>query len=191
MPDKARLAAQLDELGRAIDDLERYGRTWSFDEWVTDGDRRRMVLNAAYTAAQACIDIAARLVAAMGKDRPEAYRELFAPLAEAGVIDRETAAQLARWAGLRDVVAHLYWKLHLEEIDGALRGDLEPLRAFRAAAARLVNPRRPSGADEAREKGPRYRKTGKPAGATSPRGHSRGTTTTTTTTTTTRGKAKR
>ena len=159
MPDKGRLAAQLDELGRAIDDLERYGRSWSFDDWVTDGDRRRMVLNAAYTAAQACIDIAARLVADMGKDRPEAYREFFPPLAEAGLIDRATAGQLARWAGLRNVVAHLYWKLHLEEIDTAMRGDLGPLRAFRAAAARVVAPRRPSDPSSVREPRVRYRKT--------------------------------
>jgi hypothetical protein len=38
-----------------------------------------------------------------------------------------------------------------------LRGDLEPLRAFCAAAARLAGPRRPSGPSSARAKRVPYR----------------------------------
>lgn len=157
MADRARLAAQLDELDRAVGDLDRYARTWSFDEWVSEGDRRRMVLNATYTATQACIDLAAQLVADLGMARPESYRELFPPLAASAVIDRPTADRLARWAGLRNVVAHLYWKLHLEQIDAAMRADLDPLRVLRRAAARLGMRSGAGGASEARDRGAPYR----------------------------------
>jgi uncharacterized protein YutE (UPF0331/DUF86 family) len=75
------------------------------------------------------------MISERGLSRPETYRALFPVLAQAGVIDEPTAAELSLWAGLRNVVVHLYWKLHFEQIHDAMTNRLAALRTFARIAA--------------------------------------------------------
>jgi uncharacterized protein YutE (UPF0331/DUF86 family) len=184
--DEERGAAVLGEFDRAIEDLETYARDVPFDRFVTDRFALNAVLRAITVAAQCAIDLALMIVADRRLGTPPTYREAFDVLARARVIPAARAAPLGEWAGIRNVVVHLYTKLDLETLHRAYTARTAVLREFRAAAAKALAPPRapPGGANEARERRSRYRKTRKPAGA-------KKTTTTTTTTTTTRGGKRR
>ncbi|MBI2897457.1 MAG: DUF86 domain-containing protein [Deltaproteobacteria bacterium] len=73
-----------------------------------------------FLLVQDCIDLAAHLVADRGLALPATHRETFLALAGAGLILRETAAELGAMAALRNRIAHSY-------------GDLDPARMAREA----------------------------------------------------------
>ncbi|MBI4704511.1 MAG: DUF86 domain-containing protein [Deltaproteobacteria bacterium] len=89
--------------------------------------------------AQCAIDLALDLVARRGLGVPQSYRDAFALLARAGLIDPGLAVELERWAGLRNVLVHVYTALDLDRLCRAL-SETEPLRAFLAIAARELGP---------------------------------------------------
>lgn len=75
-----------------------------------------------------------------GLGAPQSYREAFATLARAKLIDPELATALEGWAGLRNVLTHVYTALDLDRVHGALSAT-EPLRRIhRVAAAALATP---------------------------------------------------
>lgn len=61
-------------------------------------------------------------------------REAFELLARAGLLPAEVARELSGWAGLRNVLAHLYTRLDLTLLHAAYTGDRGALRALRQAA---------------------------------------------------------
>ncbi len=63
------------------------------------------------------------------------YRNAFQTLAQASVIDHALAAELASWAGMRNVLVPMYTALDLDRVHAAL-SQTAPLRAFHAIAGR-------------------------------------------------------
>ncbi|MBI3180692.1 MAG: DUF86 domain-containing protein [Myxococcales bacterium] len=127
--------AHLRLLAEMIDLLESYARSVSRESIETDREVWLKVRGALEVAAQCCIDLALVILAVRGLGPPESYRDAFATLARAKLIEPELASQLEGWAGLRNVLAHLYTRLNLEKLHGAL-SQTAPLRAFHAIAAR-------------------------------------------------------
>jgi uncharacterized protein YutE (UPF0331/DUF86 family) len=86
-------------------------------------------------AAQCAIDAALDLVARRGLGAPQTYREAFVVLAQHAVIDAALAEKLQAWAGLRNVLVHMYIKLDLDRVLLALH-HTSSLRQFHATVSR-------------------------------------------------------
>jgi uncharacterized protein YutE (UPF0331/DUF86 family) len=88
-------------------------------------------------ALQACIDIAAHLLAERNVPAPQDYAGLFPALAEAGVLESGLARRLASAARQRNLLVHLYLDVDDELVWRSL-GRLDDLRDFAAAVSRLL-----------------------------------------------------
>lgn len=122
----------------ALGDLDRYRERVELDQLLRDRDTRNMVYHAMYIATQATIDLAFHLAASEGLAQPATYQNVFTQLAESGVLDRELARRLAGWAGLRNVLAHLYPVVCDHKVYRALTDETDDLRSFAALIIRVL-----------------------------------------------------
>ena len=131
--------AQLDLFERLLQQLDLYASTVTREELELDFDTWLTVSRALELAAQCAVDLAMRVVAKRGLGLPESYRETFGRLSSAGVITTEDAKQLAAWAGLRNLLAHMYASIDLDRLYAALQEDKAVLRRIgQTAAAELL-----------------------------------------------------
>ena len=69
---------------------------------------------------------------------PETYRDAFVRLAQAGLITPSQSLSLQGWMGLRNVLAHMYTTVDLDQVFAAMTENKSTLREFgRLAAAEL------------------------------------------------------
>lgn len=131
--------AQLDLLERILARLDEYATSVSRTELESDLDTWLKVSRALELAAQCSLDLAMEIVAKRGLGAPETYREAFTRLAQAGVITAEQSVALQGWAGLRNVLSHMYTALDLDRLYQAMCEDKRILREFgRVAASELL-----------------------------------------------------
>jgi len=122
-------------LREMLDLLDRYATTVTRADLERDRETWLKVRGALEIAAQCCIDLALAVITQRALAVPQTYREAFTTLARAGVIDAALSTDLEGWAGLRNVLAHMYTALDLDRVHAAL-GMTASLRAFGAVAAR-------------------------------------------------------
>jgi uncharacterized protein YutE (UPF0331/DUF86 family) len=122
--------AQLDLLERLLARLDDWAPKITRADLELDLDTWLKVTRALELAAQCCIDLAMELVARRGLGLPETNRDAFVRLAQAGLLTAEQATQLGSWAGLRNVLAHLYGSIDLDRLHAALVEDKTVLREF-------------------------------------------------------------
>ncbi len=91
-----------------------------------------------HLASESAIDLSNHVIATQGWRTPATYREAFEVLAEHGVIDPELATRLAGWAGVRNIVVHMYLKVDHDLLLDAVEEDLDDLEALAAALIRQV-----------------------------------------------------
>ena len=133
--------AQLDLLERLLARIDVYAVSITRSELEADLDTWLKVTRALELAAQCCIDLAMEIVARRGLGLPETNRDAFMRLAQAGLLTAEQATALGGWAGMRNVLAHLYGTIDLDRLDAALREDKSVLRELgRLAARELAEP---------------------------------------------------
>ena len=77
-------------------------------EYLSDWEQQAIVERTFQTAIEACIDVAELLVKDSNEAVPSANAETFAILADLDILTRETAEQMQRAAGFRNVLAHNY-----------------------------------------------------------------------------------
>ena len=162
--DGERGKAILRELDQALDALDGYARTIDFARFTTERLAFDGVLHAMTLAGQCAIDLALMIIADRRFGTPPTYREAFDVLARNGVIPVELMNPLGEWASMRNVIIHLYTKLHLETLHEAYTTKTGVLRDFRALAAKLLAepspaPDAPPAGSSVREPRVRYRKT--------------------------------
>jgi hypothetical protein len=75
------------------------------------------------------------LIAEAGLEAPDTYRDAFAILTRHGVLDDELGKRLQSWAGMRNVLAHLYLDIDHGITWDAIRNDLGDLRRLAEIAA--------------------------------------------------------
>ena len=115
--------------------IERYAGTVQRADLEHDRETWLKVRGALEVAAQCAIDLALAMISRRGLGIPQTYRDAFSLLARAGVLDAELATELEGWAGLRNVLAHVYTSLDLDRLHQAL-SETAPLRRLHAVAAR-------------------------------------------------------
>ena len=116
-------------LRSALLDLHRYHGTFSRDTFLADTDAQRLVLHALYVAVQACGDEALEICRREGTGHDGSYRDAFLALGAARLLPAELSGQMASWASMPSVLAHVYPLLELARVWDAL-DDLEQLEAF-------------------------------------------------------------
>ncbi|MCK5800630.1 MAG: DUF86 domain-containing protein [Deltaproteobacteria bacterium] len=122
--------SQLDLLERLLLRLDEYAEQITREQIEADLDTWLKVSRALELVAQCCVDLALEIVAKRGLGVPETYRDAFVRLAQARILTVEHSIQLQSWAGLRNVLAHLYASIDLDRLHAAMIEEKTPLRAF-------------------------------------------------------------
>jgi uncharacterized protein YutE (UPF0331/DUF86 family) len=91
-----------------------------------------------HLAAECVLDLAHHLIAERGWRTPASYRDAILVLHEVGVLDDALASQLTPWAGLRNVLVHMYMDVDHAIVFGILQGDLEQLERFAQAVSKAA-----------------------------------------------------
>jgi uncharacterized protein YutE (UPF0331/DUF86 family) len=91
-----------------------------------------------YLAAECALDLAHHLISDRGWKTPASYREAFQILGSEGVLQPVLAETMERWAGLRNVLAHLYLDVDQGRLHEILTGELDSLEEYSAALSRTV-----------------------------------------------------
>jgi len=137
MPPEERFGALLDALERDLATLRRYAVEVSWDAFVRSEDTQNMVLFGLYRASQTAIDLGQRLLAGRRLGPADTYTGVFDRLGQHSVIEVELATRLRRWAGLRNVLAHIYRLVDLETIYATQAHDLGDLESYLEALRAL------------------------------------------------------
>lgn len=130
---------QLELLERLLARLEQYAEHVTREELESDLDTWLKVTRALELVAQCCVGLAMELVAKRGLGIPETYRDAFVRLAQDGLLTAEQSVALQGWAGLRNVLVHLYTSIDLDRLHAAMIEDKEVLRALGRLAARELS----------------------------------------------------
>ncbi|MEY4862286.1 MAG: hypothetical protein RLZ51_381 [Pseudomonadota bacterium] len=104
----------------------------------SDLREERFVVHTLQLACQAALDLASHVVSDQALGEPQTNRELFALLQQAGLIDADLAASMARLAGFRNVIVHGYERVSLDVVEDVVRHRLGDLETFADQMARLA-----------------------------------------------------
>lgn len=89
-------------------------------------------------AGECSIDLANHVIADRGFRRPSTYREAFDVLRDEGVLPAELASKMKGWAGMRNVLVHLYLDVDHEILWNAIENELDDLREFLSEMSGLL-----------------------------------------------------
>lgn len=137
MVDAERIGTRLDRLERLVERLEEV-RSEGEDAYLADDRTRAMTERWLQLAIQSCIDVGAQLTSELSVDPPADYAGVFRALSAAGHLAPDLAERLARAAGLRNILVHMYLELDDREIFSSL-GQLDDLREFARVAQELAD----------------------------------------------------
>jgi uncharacterized protein YutE (UPF0331/DUF86 family) len=101
-------------------------------------DASDIVILHLWQAVQSVIDLAASACLHFHLGTPQNYGEAFQRLADAGFLEPELAGRLTQAVGFRNVVAHAYDKLDMDQVYLAAREGPADLREFLAALAERI-----------------------------------------------------
>jgi uncharacterized protein YutE (UPF0331/DUF86 family) len=121
-----RRLARLEDLLRRLRDLSQIDRK----EFLREEGLQAQAERWTQLAAECTLDLANHVIADRGWKTPTTNREAFQVLASEGVLDDELASAMAGWAGLRNILVHLYLEVDHERLYEILRQDLDQLEAF-------------------------------------------------------------
>ena len=106
----------------------------SDDAFLSDRGLQAQAERWTHLAVECCLDLANHLIADRGWPTPDTYRDAFRTLHSEGVIDKDLATHMAGWAGLRNLLVHLYLDVDHALLFEILGRDLDQLEAFAKAA---------------------------------------------------------
>jgi uncharacterized protein YutE (UPF0331/DUF86 family) len=135
--DRERLERVLRDLERAVKFMER-ALSRPLDEFVNNDEAVYAVRYAVIESVEAAVQAGLIILRGSGA-RPGSYCEVFEMLGERGVIPRDLAAAMRRFAGLRNLLVHRYWEVDDARLYRELReGGLDVLKRFAAAVRAQV-----------------------------------------------------
>lgn len=104
---EARILDKVEHVERSVRFLSRK-RTLDREAYLSDWEQQAIVERMFQTAIEACLDIAELLIKSSKETVPSANAEKFAALSELDILTPETAGQMQKAAGFRNVLAHNY-----------------------------------------------------------------------------------
>lgn len=137
MVDRDVFVARIQKLEQAISDLRRL-RSNSRETYLQSHELQTLAERWLQLAAECCIDLANHVIADRGWGQPSTYREAFATLAERGVLPGALAERMEGWAGLRNILVHLYLDVDHERVYDVVQDELGDLEGFGRAMTELL-----------------------------------------------------
>lgn len=138
MVDAETVRRRLRKLDELLQRLRELGET-SRDEFLRDRRAQAAAERLLQVAIQLCLDVGAHVLSARGVVDWEEYREVPRRLAEEDVLPEDLAERLARAAGQRNILVHLYLEVDPELVYDTLVHDLDAFVAFAERIDRLVD----------------------------------------------------
>jgi uncharacterized protein YutE (UPF0331/DUF86 family) len=129
-----RRLGKLEELLRDLRGLARVERAAFLSDRGLQAQAERWL----QLAAECALDLAHHLIAERGWKTPTTYREAFEVLRAERVLDARLAERMQGWAGLRNVLTHLYLEVDHARLHEVLRGELDDLERYAAALSRAA-----------------------------------------------------
>jgi uncharacterized protein YutE (UPF0331/DUF86 family) len=129
-----RRLGKLEELLRDLRALARTERATFLSDRGLQAQAERWL----YLASECAIDLAHHLIAERGWKTPATYREAFEVLGAERVLDARLAERMQGWAGLRNVLAHLYLAVDHARLHEILTCELDELERYAAALSRAA-----------------------------------------------------
>ena len=127
-----KLIGFFDEAMTELDSLKKEPK-----EKVISSRDRYVLEQLFYRSAMISIDICFHLAASLKGRIPDTYKGCFQILAEEGIINIEMKNRLLELAGLRNLIAHVYWNIDYERLYDFLN-NLESLKKFRSLILQLA-----------------------------------------------------
>ncbi len=126
------IQARLKRLDECYRSLERF-RSLSLAEYLEDEDIQAIVERKLQVAIQACMDIANYLIAHEQLRIPDDERDIFAALAEGGILSKELARRMQGMVNFRNILVHEYLEIDSRIVYKHLTERLEDLSDFARA----------------------------------------------------------
>jgi uncharacterized protein YutE (UPF0331/DUF86 family) len=130
----ARRLAKLEELLSLLRGLAQVER----EQFLIDRALQAQAERWLHLAAECALDLATHLIAEQGWRTPGTYRDAFRTLEERGVLSPDLTKKMEAWAGLRNVLVHIYLEVDHATIYDILQNDLDELEMFARAIARAA-----------------------------------------------------
>jgi uncharacterized protein YutE (UPF0331/DUF86 family) len=125
---------RLDELLRHLDRLHDVGHDEYFRSVTNQASAERWL----QLAAECSLGLASHAISDRALRVPASYRDSFDVLREAGLIDSDLALAMKGWAGLRNVLVHIYLTIDHEILWQVIEKELPVIRRFADSMARLL-----------------------------------------------------
>ena len=132
----ARLARIREELGR----LTRLGTIVSRDVFLASTIEQHAAERELQIVIEACLDIGHHVISREGLRRPGDYREVFAILREAGIIEADLGTRLEEMAGFRNRLVHAYLDVDPTRVYEMVQHNLGDVEQFVASVVRRFLP---------------------------------------------------
>lgn len=126
--------ARLEELLRRLRKLAEVDR----ESFLSDPALQAQAERWMQLAGEICLDLAHHLIASRGWQTPATYREAFQTLRTEGVLSSELATRMQGWAGLRNLLVHLYLEIDHVKLFQILTEELGEIEEYAAVLMRLV-----------------------------------------------------
>jgi uncharacterized protein YutE (UPF0331/DUF86 family) len=102
----------------------------SYDEFALDHILHSSAERDFQVAIQAALDIASIVLSDLSVDVPDTYADLFAKLAEVGVLPGEFADKMVGMAKFRNVLVHLYLEVDLKRLYSYIQNNLDDFERY-------------------------------------------------------------
>ena len=118
--------ARLQEVLLHLRELQQQGRS----QVARDPGLRAQLERWLHLAVESSLDLGRQIIASRGWRLPATNREVFRVLLEQEVITGRLAEGLEGWAGLRNILVHLYLDLDFDLLFDALEKELDQIEEF-------------------------------------------------------------
>lgn len=139
MVDREVFDRRLGKLEEILRGLRELAAGASREEYLQDIRLQAQAERWLHLAAECCLDLANHLIADRGWRSPATYRETFTILKEQGVVSSDLAKRLEGWAGLRNILVHLYLEVEHSRLWQFLTEELDDLEAFAKAVSEATD----------------------------------------------------
>jgi uncharacterized protein YutE (UPF0331/DUF86 family) len=130
-----RRLGKLEDLLRRLRSVAAAG----WDDFRSNAEKQASTERWLQLAAECALDLAHHLIADRGLRTPKSYREPIQVLEEEGTLPEKLARDMEGWAGLRNLLVHLYMDVNHERIFEIVRDDLNQLEEFAAAVSKAAS----------------------------------------------------
>ena len=135
MTDPDVVSRKLAALRRYVDSL-RGATDINWEKYQKDERSRAFVERYLHLATEAVLDTANHIISREGWREPKGYADLFAILAEHGVIPEDRLPGFQRMAGFRNILVHRYERVEDAIVYGVFRNHLDVYEDFARWVAR-------------------------------------------------------